>query len=137
MWLWFVSLFLKLLSVAFVAERGGLELCIRVDVSFKAPADSEKSPSVLNKGNSTTTRVETSSVPPLKKLEILYSKYGFLLIEGDENLILQFFRPYGHPIRNSFVSPSNLGVLLHLDSSFPLGCYVLLSGCLRSFSMSG
>ena len=63
MCLWFVPLFLKILSAAFAAERGGYELAIKVDTFCKALAASEKSLSVLNKGNSTTTGVETFGIP--------------------------------------------------------------------------
>ena len=123
MWLWFAPLFLKLLSAAFAVEREGLELPIKLSHCPKPPIASVQSPPEANNGNSLTAAVEVSNsyTLPLKKFEILESKGGFLLIEGDENLILQFFRHYGHPVRNRFREAVQFGCIIAFGFIFPIG----------------
>ena len=100
--IWLLPLFLKLLSAAFTIERESLLIPNR--------------PHETGWGNRGSTT---------KKFEILQSGQGFQIIEGDEALVLQFFRYYGHPIR------SRAREVLQITIVIAFGC-VFLTGLLCS-----
>ncbi|KAL2837291.1 hypothetical protein BJY01DRAFT_221129 [Aspergillus pseudoustus] len=69
-----------------------------------------------------TTPVPTTTTTITNKIfEIHNEKHGFLLIEGPEELILQFFRHYGHPIRNRARESVQLLTIIGLGFVFPVG----------------
>lgn len=112
MLLWFIPLILRILSAYFAVPRSPLEL-----------------PSSPCPGNTSPTTNETSPLDEkllktyhsVKKFEIHDLLHGFLIIEGNEELILQFFRHYGHPIRHRFRECAQIFIVVAFGLLFPIG----------------
>ncbi|KAL3444153.1 hypothetical protein BJX65DRAFT_174824 [Aspergillus insuetus] len=132
--LWFVPLILKLISAAFSLQREPLKLPELLANSSSSPSfptsfSRPHSPSVsseIEKPGSlspTTSSTETllADTTPPKIFEIHNEKHGFLLIEGPEELVLQFFRHYGHPIRNRCRESVQLLMIICMGFVFPVG----------------
>ncbi|MCJ1371180.1 hypothetical protein MMC20_002395 [Loxospora ochrophaea] len=99
--LWLIPLFLKLISGVFALDREDL-----------APP----------------TRSSTNGLAPRATLfEVANTGNGFQVIEGDESVILQFFRHYGHPIRCRSKEIVQIGVTVSFGLLFPIGllCSIL------------
>lgn len=94
--LWFLPLLLKLLSACFTIPREGL----------------------VKKVSSVTEREK-----PLKIIQfVLHLRSpGFLVIEGDDTAVLQFFRHYGHPVRHRTRELIQFGIVILLGFVFPSG----------------
>lgn len=99
MLLWIGPLALKLLSAMFTIEREGL------------------TPLPPPKKEDTTD----ASVFRLKKYEIVNSGNGFLVVEGDDSTVLQFFRHYGHPIRSRTREILQMVIVVGFGFIFPVG----------------
>ncbi|RDW81865.1 hypothetical protein BP6252_02977 [Coleophoma cylindrospora] len=107
---YFVLLFiapvcLKLLSAVFAVPREH----IQVPKRYSPPRLAEASEKL---------RVPETT---LKKYEIHGLSHGFLLIEGEDNHILQFFRHYGHPIRNRSREFVQFIIIISFALIFPVG----------------
>jgi len=48
-------------------------------------------------------------------------EHGFLLVDGDSSLVLQFFRHYGHPVRSRARELMCMGLIIGFGVLFPLG----------------
>ncbi|KAF8850632.1 hypothetical protein BDZ45DRAFT_602568 [Acephala macrosclerotiorum] len=95
--LWLVPLILKLASAFFAVERQPLEI-------------------------PTSTPQPKSLVPPRRmRFDIHGLPHGFLIIEGYENLVVQFFRHYGHPVRNRFREWAQIIIIILFGLVFPVG----------------
>lgn len=92
--LWFIPLLLKLTSTFAAVAREDLT----------RPADS--------------TEAETD-----KYFEI-YHRHGMLVIQGKESVVLQFFRHYGHPIRNRRRELLQFVIIVCLGFVFPVGLVI-------------
>ncbi|KAL9064110.1 MAG: hypothetical protein Q9161_009081 [Pseudevernia consocians] len=92
--LWFLPLALKLLSATFTIQRESL---------LTQPSG--------NKANLEET----------KRFEIDTYGHGFLVIEGKESAVLQFFRHYGHPIRSRGREIIQISIIVALGLIFPIG----------------
>ncbi|KAH0536391.1 hypothetical protein FGG08_006741 [Glutinoglossum americanum] len=62
------------------------------------------------------------------KFEIYLPQHGFLVVEGNTSLILQFFRHYGHPVRGRFREVVQIITVVGFGLVFPVGlfCSVVL-----------
>ena len=121
LWLWLAPLFLKLISAAFAMDRTGLE---PTPPSSKVAVAREPDPSTAAaavREREKSSIAEEHRASQVKKFEILDSNNGFLIIEGDEHLILQFFRHYGHPIRNRLRETVQIGCVIAYGLVFPIG----------------
>ena len=94
--LWFLPLVLKIVSAIFSIRRENLLI---------RPEKSEKD------GNAEET----------KHFEVNTRGHGFLVIEGKESAILQFFRHYGHPIRNRAREITQISIVVAFGFLFPIG----------------
>lgn len=94
--LWLLPLLLKLLSACFTIPREGLV---------------EKVSSVTEKGK------------PLKIIQFVVHlrSPGFLVIEGEDTAVLQFFRHYGHPVRHRTRELIQFGIVILFGFVFPSG----------------
>jgi len=92
--LWFFPLLLKVLSATFALEREGI-----------LPPESGKS----------------VQQQPTRRFEVNLQGNGFLIIEGQESTVMQFFRHYGHPIRNRLRETIQVTIVVALGLIFPLG----------------
>lgn len=92
--LWFLPLTLKLLSAIFSVERESL----------------------LTKPSANEATVEEA-----KRFEVDTHGHGFLVIEGKESAVLQFFRHYGHPIRNRSREIIQISIVVAFGLVFPIG----------------
>lgn len=94
--LWLLPLLLKLLSACFTIPREGLI---------------QKTPSV------------TEGDKPLKTIqfEIHLRGHGFLVIEGEDTAVLQFFRHYGHPVRHRVRELIQFSIVILFGFVFPSG----------------
>ena len=92
--LWFLPLALKLLSAAFTIQREGL----------------------LAKPSAKEAMGEET-----KRFEVDTYGHGFLVIEGKESAVLQFFRHYGHPIRSRGREIIQISIVVALGLVFPIG----------------
>ncbi|KAL8670782.1 MAG: hypothetical protein Q9168_004704 [Polycauliona sp. 1 TL-2023] len=57
----------------------------------------------------------------IRRFEVNTGGHGFLLVEGKESTVLQFFRHYGHPIRNRAREVLQITTILGLGLVFPIG----------------
>ncbi|KAB2573306.1 hypothetical protein DBV05_g8016 [Lasiodiplodia theobromae] len=92
--LWFLPLILKLISIFAAVAREDL-----ARPSENAEAESEKC------------------------FEILH-RHGVLMIQGKESVVLQFFRHYGHPIRNRHREVLQFVIIVCLGLVFPAGLVI-------------
>lgn len=92
--LWLMPLFLKLVSVISVIPREDLQ----------------------GKLASKDTHPEST-----KQFEVNTKGHGFLVVEGTESVVLQFFRHYGHPIRVRWRELTQLGIIIAFGALFPIG----------------
>ncbi|KAL2822278.1 hypothetical protein BDW59DRAFT_149645 [Aspergillus cavernicola] len=119
--LWFVPLILKLISAAFSLQREPLKVPELLASRPRTPSVSSKT-GKSEVSCSTPSSTETLTEPaPTKIFEIHNEKHGFLLIEGPEELVLQFFRHYGHPIRNWCRESVQLLMIICMGFVFPVG----------------
>ena len=95
MLLWLLPLFLKLLSACLCIKREGL-----ATISKQGP--------YTGQGRSA-------------KFEILTNGNGFQVIQGEESLVLQFFRHFGHPIRCRKRENIQIAVVVAFALLFPVG----------------
>ncbi|KAL4908409.1 hypothetical protein BDW74DRAFT_100438 [Aspergillus multicolor] len=141
--LWLVPLILKLISAAFALQREPLKVpstgashgrghqqSLSTSSETERPGFSNSSPSPSpSRTSSSSSLSSTSTLSPLaptpeapsKIFEIHNEKHGFLLIEGPKDLILQFFRHYGHPIRNRVRESVQLATIVGMGFVFPVG----------------
>ena len=92
--LWFLPLALKLLSAIFSIKRENL----------------------LTKPSGNEAIVEET-----KRFEVDTHGHGFIIIEGKESAVLQFFRHYGHPIRNRKRELIQISIIVAFGLVFPMG----------------
>ncbi|KAL4989655.1 hypothetical protein BDW68DRAFT_186313 [Aspergillus falconensis] len=145
--LWFVPLVLKLISAAFAMQREPLKIpeaarapanCSTSEKT-RAQADTKTQTQMLEKPElphtssassfsslSSSETLSPSSPTPApttksKIFEIHNEKHGFLLIEGPEDLVVQFFRHYGHPLRNRYRESMQLLMIICMGFVFPVG----------------
>ncbi|KAL8917733.1 MAG: hypothetical protein Q9208_007785 [Pyrenodesmia sp. 3 TL-2023] len=57
----------------------------------------------------------------VKRFEVNTDGHGLLLVEGKESAVLQFFRHYGHPIRNRVRESLQIAIIVLLGLVFPVG----------------
>ena len=93
--LWLLPLLLKLLSACFPIPRDGLA------VGFK-PTSAQAQDRIV-------------------KYEIIPNGNGFQVIEGEESLVVQFFRHYGHPIRSRGREVLQMTIVTCFGLLFPVG----------------
>jgi hypothetical protein len=118
MLLWLVPLILKLVSAFLTVDRHPLE----IPVSALPPQSAGPSKGLRSQYHVMKKEDEKALLPSRqKKFEINGLPDGFLIIEGDENLILQFFRHYGHPIRNRFREYTQIIIIIQFGFVFPIG----------------
>ena len=91
--IWFFPLMLKLVSTIFMVNREPLK---------RPPEDA-------------------ADGQKIDCFEINTRGQGFMLIEGPESVILQFFRHYGHPVRCRGREAIQLAMVLGFGSVFPTG----------------
>jgi hypothetical protein len=99
MLLWVSPLALKLLSAAFALRREDLAVL----------------PERKNANNEEKLTVCT------KKYEIANSGNGFLVVEGEDSIVLQFFRHYAHPIRACAREKIQMAIIVAFGFVFPVG----------------
>lgn len=92
--IWFLPLSLRLLSSVYTLQREGL---------LPRPVAKE------------------AEMEETKRFEVDTYGHGFLLIEGKESAVLQFFRHYGHPIRNRNRELLQIAIVVALGLVFPIG----------------
>ena len=92
--LWFLPLALKLMSAVFTIEREPL----------------------LTKPPQKEAKTEET-----KLFEVNTYGHGFLVIKGKESTVLQFFRHYGHPIRNRAREVTQISIVVGFGLLFPIG----------------
>ena len=92
--IWFLPLALKLLSAATTIKREGL---------LAMPSKKEQ------------------SLEDTKRFEVNTKGQGFLVVEGKESVVLQFFRHYGHPIRNRLREFIQISIIIASGFIFPIG----------------
>lgn len=97
--IWFLPLALKLLSAVFTIQREGL---------LAKPSQKEQ------------------SLRNIKRLEVNTKGHGVLVVEGIESVVLQFFRHYGHPIRNRVREFMQITIIVASGFVFPIGLVVSL-----------
>ena len=56
-----------------------------------------------------------------KLFEVNTHGHGFLVVEGKESVVLQFFRHYGHPIRNRARELIQISIVVAFGLVFPIG----------------
>ncbi|KAL4998391.1 hypothetical protein BDV10DRAFT_166956 [Aspergillus recurvatus] len=138
--LWFVPLILKLISAAFAMQREPLKVpegsrppanCTQA--ATKAQTQMHEKPELLHTSSASSfsslssseaLNTSTPASPPIaesKIFEIHNEKHGFLLIEGPEELVVQFFRHYGHPLRNRGRESMQLLMIICMGFVFPVG----------------
>jgi len=115
--LWLVPLILKLMSAFLAVDRHPLD----IPASALPPQPVQSFMESCGQHQTTKKDEEKSLLSHQKKFEIHGLPHGFLIIEGDENLILQFFRHYGHPIRNSFCEYAQIIIIIQFGFIFPIG----------------
>ena len=93
--IWLLPLLLKVLSACFSIPREGL---------VTATEDSAR-----------------KSQPRIVKFEITPNGNGFQVIEGEESLVVQFFRHFGHPIRSRSREILQIAVVTSFGLLFPFG----------------
>lgn len=103
--LWLLPLILKLISAMTAVPREPLILNKRA--TMKTPAQ-------------TTEEKKTNNVPWTKKFSITTGQ-GFQVIEGPEDIVLPFFRHYGHPDRSRWREIIQITVVVALGLTFPVG----------------
>jgi hypothetical protein len=120
MFLWLSPLILKLLSALLAVPRDPLQIPIS---SPPDPLPVPKSSTENEKPPLVETKVRDIGVHPhkCKKFEIRGLSDGFMVMEGDEDLILPFFRHYGHPIRNRFREYIQILIIIAFGFVFPIG----------------
>jgi hypothetical protein len=117
MLLWLVPLILKLVSCSFAVDRHPLEIPVSA-----LPQSVQSSKESRGQHHTMKKEDEKALLPSRqKKFEINGLPHGFLIIEGDENLVLQFFRHYGHPIRNRFHEYVQIIIIIQFGLVFPVG----------------
>ena len=92
--LWFLPLILKLLSAIFTIQRDSL---------LTEPSGKE------------------AIADEVKTFEVNTHGHGFLVIEGKESTVLQFFRHYGHPIRSRWREIIQISIVVAVGLVFPTG----------------
>ena len=92
--IWFLPLALKLSSTFFIIQREPL---------LAEPSKKE------------------SSMQEIQRFEVNTHGHGFIMIEGKESVVLQFFRHYGHPIRNRVRESMQIFIILASGLVFPIG----------------
>jgi hypothetical protein len=114
--IWLVPLTLKLASAFLAVDRHPLEIPTSTPpsqcVESTQPRDQYE---LVNKDQEKHLLPSRS-----KKFEINGPSHGFLIIEGDERLVVQFFRHYGHPIRNRFREYAQIIIIVLLGFHFPI-----------------
>ncbi|KAL2010322.1 hypothetical protein VTN00DRAFT_6129 [Thermoascus crustaceus] len=103
--LWLIPLILKLISAMSAVPREQLILNKRATTKMPAQATEDK---------------ETNKVPWTKKFCITTGQ-GFQVIEGPEEIVLPFFRHYGHPERSRWREIIQITVVVALGLTFPVG----------------
>lgn len=99
MLLWVSPLALKLLSAAFALQREDLAVL----------------PECKNANK------EEKHTACVKKYEIANTGNGFLVVEAEDSIALQFFRHYGHPIRNWGRERIQMAIIVAFGFVFPAG----------------
>jgi len=114
MFLWFIPLLLKLLSALFSLARDPIVI---------PPCTS-----IIKGQKGQSSQITEKPITPVsKKFEIYGLNHGFLLVEGREDLTLQFFRHYGHPVRNRLREVAQFLTIISFVFVFPGGllCSIL------------
>ncbi|KAI9370417.1 hypothetical protein BJX61DRAFT_548957 [Aspergillus egyptiacus] len=119
--LWLVPLILKLISAAFALQREPLRVPPSPGTGTPSPIPSPSRTSSSSSISSSSSLSPLTAAAPPKIFEIHNEKHGFLLIEGPEDLVLQFFRHYGHPIRNRVRESVQLAIIVGMGLVFPVG----------------
>ncbi len=116
--LWLIPLILKLTSASLALDRHALHIPAPT-LQYRASQSSTKQ---YNKNQIVNNDEEKPLMSPhYKKFEVHGLQEGFLIIEGDENLVLQFFRHYGHPVRNRFREYAQVIITILFGFIFPAG----------------
>ena len=92
--LWLMPLFLKLVSAISAIPREDLQ---------GKPASNDAHPESI------------------KQFEVNTNGHGFLIVEGTDSVVLQFFRHYGHPIRVRWRELTQLCIIVMFGALFPIG----------------
>lgn len=92
--LWFIPLLLKLISTFAAVAREDL------------------------------TRPANSTEAEIDKYFEIYHRNGVLVIQGKESVVLQFFRHYGHPVRNRSRELIQFVIIVCLGLVFPTGLVI-------------
>lgn len=100
--LWLFPLILKLVSTAFTLDREPLL-------------------SPLERKGADMHKEKQNGGPSIAKYNIANSGKGFLVIEGESSLVLQFFRHYGHPIRSWARECLQIAIVVAFVLIFPIG----------------
>ena len=64
---------------------------------------------------------ESGRPEPLKRFEIGSTGHGFLEVEGNESVVLHFFRHYGHPVRHRGREIIQIAIIASFGSIFLVG----------------
>lgn len=114
--MWFIPVTLKLFSGCFAL--------LREEISFPSTIEQRSLHGFAERSEKKTT-VSTIKIgqAPAKNIivEVHNLKHGFLVIDGDSELLLQFFRHYGHPIRNRFREVVQIVIVVGFVLIFPAG----------------
>ena len=122
--LWALPLVLKLLSVVFVIPRESL---VKRPSSPKYNPDEKPKSSTNGDSPAVAESSEGGSTKEIQRYEIETKGNGFLIVEGEEAVIFQFFRHYGHPIRHRVREVVQIGIVVAFGSVFLIGlmCSIL------------
>ncbi|MCJ1240310.1 hypothetical protein MMC14_008311 [Varicellaria rhodocarpa] len=122
--LWVLPLILKLLSIVFVIPRESL---IKRPSPSEDNSNQDQASSVPGNLSGFTKPSKCDSIKTIQRYEIDTKGHGFLIIEGEEAVIFQFFRHYGHPIRHRIRETVQMGIIIALGCLFLIGlmCSIL------------
>ena len=118
--LWLIPLVLKLTSAFLTVDRHPLEIPSILLPQKAYPHQPSQGPGSKDQG-AQENKSGHHMLLQQKKFEIHGLPHGFLILEGNEELILQFFRHYGHPVRNLLREYAQLTIILLFGFVFPAG----------------
>ncbi|KAJ5381726.1 uncharacterized protein N7496_004154 [Penicillium cataractarum] len=105
--IWLIPLILKLL--------GAFLTLARQDVLIPKP----KASASIATASGNNEEVDSSTICPASKL-LVSTKQGFQVICGPEEIVLQFFRHYGHPRRRRWKEIIGIALIAALGLNFPV-----------------